>query len=102
MRGWTPKSSWPGSWSRSRTPGANYGDNIPEEPVNEPGPDLWRKFIGTARQWRGEVNRRGGDVTLVHLPDVGIRGNTHFMMSDLNNVRIADLLSQFLAAKKLD
>jgi hypothetical protein len=39
---------------------------------------------------------------LVHLPEVGIRGNTHFMMSDLNNVQIADLLSKFLAEKRLD
>jgi hypothetical protein len=79
-----------------------YGDNIPEKPVEEPGPDLWRRFMGTARLWRDAVNRRGGDVTLVHLPKEGIRGNTHFPMSDLNNVEIADLLSQFLAEKKLD
>jgi hypothetical protein len=79
-----------------------YGDNIPEEPVKEPGKDLWRRFIGTARLWRDAVNRRGGDVTLVHLPDRGIRGNTHFMMSDLNNVQIADLLSRFLSDKGLD
>ena len=32
----------------------------------------------------------GGDVTVVHLPEIGIRGNTHFPMSDLNNVQIAD------------
>jgi hypothetical protein len=55
-----------------------------------------------ARLWRDAVNRRGGDVTLVHLPEVGIRGSTHFMMSDLNNVQIADLLSQYLAEKKMD
>jgi hypothetical protein len=24
------------------------------------------------------VNRHGGDVTLVHLPEIGIRGNTRF------------------------
>jgi hypothetical protein len=41
-------------------------------------------------------------VTLVHLPDLGIRGNTHFPMSDLNNVQIADLLSRYLAEKRLD
>ena len=29
-------------------------------------------------------------------------GNTHFPMSDLNNVQIADLLSKVLADKKLD
>ena len=48
------------------------------------------------------VNRHGGDARLVHLPELGIRGNTHFPMSDLNNVQIADLVSAFLAEKKLD
>jgi hypothetical protein len=38
----------------------------------------------------------------VHLPDIGIRGNTHFIFSDLNNVQIADLVSKFLADKHLD
>ena len=78
-----------------------YGDNIPEEPVKEPGPDQWRVFLGVARLWRDAVNRRGGDVTSSTCPK-GIRGNTHFPMSDLNNVQIADLLSQYLAEKKLD
>ncbi|GFZ68977.1 hypothetical protein PSE10B_54990 [Pseudomonas amygdali pv. eriobotryae] len=44
----------------------------------------------------------GGDVTLVHLPEIGIKGNTHFPMSDLNNVQIADLVAKFLAEKNLD
>ena len=48
------------------------------------------------------MNRRGGDVTVVHLPEVGIRGNTHFPFSDLNNLQIADLMSQFLEKKGLD
>ncbi len=79
-----------------------YGDNIPEKPTAEPGPDQWRTFLAMARHWRDAVNRRGGDVTLVHLPEQGIRGNTHFPMSDLNNTQIADLLSRYLAEKKLD
>ena len=40
--------------------------------------------------------------TLVHLPEIGIRGNTHFPFSDLNNVQIADLMSEFLKNKGLD
>jgi len=44
----------------------------------------------------------GGDATLVHLPEIGIRGNTHFPFSDLNNQQIADLMSRFLAKKGLD
>ncbi|HYS82438.1 MAG TPA: hypothetical protein VEM76_17140 [Anaeromyxobacteraceae bacterium] len=79
-----------------------FGDNIPEEPSKNPGQDNWRVRIAMARLWRDAVNRHGGDVTLVHFPDLGIRGNTHFMFSDLNNLQIADLLSRFLAEKRLD
>ena len=79
-----------------------YGDNIPEKPSVNPGEDQWRVFLDMARLWRDAVNRRGGDVTLVELPKLGVRGNTHFPMSDLNNLQIADLLSQFLAQKGLD
>jgi len=39
---------------------------------------------------------------VVHLPAIGIRGNTHFPFSDLNNVQIADLMSGFLKQKGLD
>ena len=79
-----------------------YGDNIPDEPTANPGQDGWRVRLAMARLWRDAVNRHGGDVTLVHLPELGIRGNTHFPFSDLNNLRIADLLSEFLAEKGLD
>jgi hypothetical protein len=48
------------------------------------------------------VNRHGGDVTVVHLPEIGISGNTHFLMSDMNNLQIADQMSKFLLEKKLD
>lgn len=44
----------------------------------------------------------GGDVTVVHLTDIEIYGNTHFMLSDLNNVQIADLLSKRLRDKGRD
>jgi hypothetical protein len=55
-----------------------------------------------AKLWRDAVNRHGGDVTLVHLPEIGIKGNTHFPFSDLNNIEIANLLSKWLKEKKLD
>ncbi len=55
-----------------------------------------------AREWRDAVNEHGGDVTLVHLPEIGIEGNTHFPFSDLNNIEIADQVSEFLAEKGLD
>lgn len=79
-----------------------FGDNIPEEPSPIPGLDNWRVRIAMARLFRDAINRHGGDATLVHLPELGIRGNTHFAFSDTNNVQIADLLSKFLAEKHLD
>ena len=79
-----------------------FGDNIPEQPTSKPGEDNWRVRLAMARLWRDAVNRHGGDVTLVRLPDIGIRGNTHFPFSDLNNIEIADQVSKFLAAKELD
>ncbi len=79
-----------------------YGDNIPAQPTANPGQDGWRVRLAMARLWRDAVNRRGGDVTVVHLPEIGVRGNTHFPMSDLNNLQIADLMSKFLSEKKLD
>ncbi|WP_342236643.1 alpha/beta hydrolase [Inquilinus sp. OTU3971] len=79
-----------------------YGDNIPDKPVAEPGQDQWRVRLEMARLWRDAVNRHGGDVTVVHLPEIGIRGNTHFPFSDLNNLEIADQMSKFLEQKDLD
>ncbi len=79
-----------------------YGDNIPEKPSVNPGQEQWRIFLEMAKTWRNAVNRRGGNVTLVHLPEIGVRGNTHFPMSDINNLEIADLLSKFLKEKGLD
>lgn len=79
-----------------------YGDFILKEPVANPGQDGWRVRLAMARQWVEAINRHGGDAKLVHLPEIGIKGNTHFPFSDLNNVQIADLMSQFLADKHLD
>lgn len=79
-----------------------YGDNFPSEPTAERGQDNWRVRLAMAKRWVEAINKHRGDAKLIHLPDIGIRGNTHFLMSDLNNVQIADLISQFLAEKKLD
>lgn len=79
-----------------------YGDNIPDKPMKMPAQDSWRARLEMAQRWRDAVNRQGGDVTLIHLPDIGIRGNSHFPFSDLNNVQIADLVSDFLKKKQLD
>ncbi len=79
-----------------------YGDFIPKEATANPGQDGWRVRLAMARLWRDCVNKHGGDVTVVHLPEAGIKGNTHFPFSDLNNMEVADLMSKWLSEKELD
>lgn len=79
-----------------------YGDNIPTSPTGVYELDVWTTRLSLARQWAEAVNRRGGDVTVVHLPEVGIKGNTHFPMSDLNNVEVLDFICKWLHEKRLD
>ena len=79
-----------------------YGDYIPQEPSPMRGLDAWRVRLAMAKRWAEAVNRHGGDVTLVQLPERGIHGNTHFPFSDLNNIQIADEMSGFLSMKRLD
>ncbi|MBN2000579.1 alpha/beta fold hydrolase [candidate division KSB1 bacterium] len=79
-----------------------YGDFIPNEPDPNPGQDGWRVRLEMARFWSDAVNKYGGDVTVTHLPEIGIKGNTHFPFSDLNNIKIADLMSEWLKNKGLD
>jgi len=49
-----------------------------------------------ARLFADAVNRHGGDAAVVHLPEIGIKGNTHFPFSDMNNQEIAVLLEKWL------
>lgn len=79
-----------------------YGDHIATEPTDNYGSDQWRAELAMGRKFAELVNKYGGDCTVVHLPELGIKGNTHFMFSDLNNIEIADLLSKWLKEKGLD
>jgi pimeloyl-ACP methyl ester carboxylesterase len=43
------------------------------------------------------INRNeGGRATLVALPEVGIKGNSHMMMQDRNNLQVADFILKWL------
>jgi hypothetical protein len=80
-----------------------FGDNIPTSLSPIPGLERWRLRLGvTAPQFRDAVNHEGGDVSILHLPDIAVFGNTHFAFSDLNHIQIADLLSEYLQQHGLD
>ena len=79
-----------------------FGDDIPTEPTDIAGRDNWQVRQDMARIWVDTINRHGGDATFVSLPERGVPGNTHFAFSDLNNLKVADQTSAFLAEKRFD
>jgi hypothetical protein len=80
-----------------------YGDNIERTtPSQLHGVEIWRVVTERARQFVDLVNKRGGNASLLFLPDAGLKGNTHFPFSDLNNLEVAALLQQYLAKNGLD
>ena len=42
--------------------------------------------------------QQGGKATLVRLPDVGMKGNSHMMMQDRNNLQVADFVLGWIAS----
>ena len=79
-----------------------FGDYIPETPSENLGDENWRVRLQMARKFVETVNRHGGNATLVELPEIGIYGNTHFLMQDLNNDELAGLLDKWLQNKLLE
>ena len=79
-----------------------FGDFIPDAPDGTQGGDQWYMRMKLAQDWVNTVNKHGGKATLVHLPKVGIKGNTHFPFSDLNNQEVAEHLAGWLKEKGLD
>lgn len=80
-----------------------FGDNIPtgSTPVENWGQDNWRVRLNLAIKWAEVVNAHGGDVTIISLPDAGIKGNTHFMMADTNNREVAAHMEKWMKEKGL-
>jgi len=76
-----------------------FGDYIPESNATTLGGSNWEVRLKMAREFVSAINRHGGDATLVLLPEIGIYGNSHFLMQELNNDVIANHVAQWIDAK---
>jgi pimeloyl-ACP methyl ester carboxylesterase len=79
-----------------------YGDQqptCPEPNLIRDGQQL-RPIFGS--NFVNAVNAKGGKAKFIWLPKIGILGNSHFSFMELNNVQIADLLSDFMKTTGLD
>ena len=44
------------------------------------------------QHYQSLIKAAGGDIVFIHLPELGIRGNSHMMMLDKNNLQVADII----------
>ena len=47
------------------------------------------------------VRAAGGSVDVIDLPQTGIKGNSHMIMMDKNNIEVADVIQKWLEGKGL-
>ena len=71
-----------------------YGDNVEKSKMFSGQRDSNIKMAALAKA-------AGGSIEIVNLPDIGIKGNTHFMMMEKNNGAIADVINDWLARQGL-
>lgn len=73
-----------------------YGDHL-EGSVELPGrDDSWQKRFDGCKRLVNRINEQGGQAEMLHLPDKGLKGNTHMFMQDMNNLEIADLIIKWI------
>lgn len=73
-----------------------FGDNIMNGPEDIQSTGFWQMVLHQCRDFAEHYNQDGGDATVIHLPDMGIKGNSHFMFQEMNNAEIADLVAEWL------
>lgn len=56
----------------------------------------WQGVFEDCQLLVNEINAIGGNATMVHLPEIGIRGNSHMMMQDKNSNQIAELIFKWI------
>jgi pimeloyl-ACP methyl ester carboxylesterase len=56
----------------------------------------WAPRLKACKAFAEKLNLAGGDAQVLVLPEMGIKGNSHMLMQDLNNIQIADLLATWI------
>jgi pimeloyl-ACP methyl ester carboxylesterase len=66
-----------------------YGDNAKDHP-------RWMKIRQGGVDYAGALKAAGGQIDVIDLPDVGIKGNSHMIMMDKNSDAVAALIQKWL------
>jgi hypothetical protein len=57
----------------------------------------WATLRKTAEIYFDQIRQAGGNVRIVDLPQMGVRGNSHMLIMDKNNLEIAVIIQKWLA-----
>jgi hypothetical protein len=72
-----------------------FGDHL----NNTGGFASWQTYFEGCQTFVKQVNAAGGKAEMMHLPALGIKGNSHMLMQDRNNLELADLLLEWIDEK---
>ncbi len=56
----------------------------------------WQQSFDSCQDLIGRIKEAGGPAQMLNPPERGIRGNSHMIMQDKNNLQIADLILQWI------
>lgn len=56
------------------------------------GPANWAQSFASCNAFVEQLKKAGGDAEMMHLPALGIKGNSHMLMQDKNSDQLADLV----------
>ena len=56
----------------------------------------WQTYYEGCQTFVKQVNEAGGKAEMMYLPAMGIKGNSHMLMQDRNNLQLADLLLKWI------
>jgi len=65
-----------------------FGDHLGD--VN--APFSWMEAKNACDTFIQQLKKAGGDAEMMYLPAMGIKGNSHMLMQDKNNLQLADLI----------
>lgn len=71
-----------------------YGDHIVGHPT-------WPNIRQRGLTFGDAIRAAGGRVDVIDLPERGIRGNSHMLMMDRNNLDVANVIQEWLVARDL-
>src|ERR1700733_1682964 len=63
-----------------------FGDHLSDVP------GVWASAFEGCQKFVEQMKAAGSDAEMMHLPKLGIKGNSHMLMQDRNNLQIADLI----------